>query len=91
MSEELFVQGKEKKEQLTESQEKSIYNELTTKRERPSGVALQEIEAEDTTNTTIETNEQEETVRVYTFEEAMASSTEYFKGDSLAASVWVNK
>ncbi len=29
--------------------------------------------------------------KIYTYEEAVASSTEYFNGDDLAASVWVNK
>lgn len=29
--------------------------------------------------------------KTYTFEEAVASSEEYFKGDSLAANVWANK
>jgi ribonucleoside-diphosphate reductase alpha chain len=30
-------------------------------------------------------------LQIYSFEEAVAASTEYFKGDSLAANVWVNK
>ena len=34
---------------------------------------------------------EEEKPKVYTYEEALASSTEYFKGDELAASVWINK
>jgi len=29
--------------------------------------------------------------KIYTYEEALAISTEYFKGDQLAANVWVNK
>ena len=29
--------------------------------------------------------------KVYTFEEALAESTKYFKGDELAANVWINK
>ncbi len=29
--------------------------------------------------------------RVYSYEEALASSTAYFKGDDLAAKVWINK
>ncbi len=28
---------------------------------------------------------------VYSYEEALASSTAYFKGDDLAAKVWINK
>lgn len=30
-------------------------------------------------------------LQTYSFEEAVAASTEYFKGDNLAANVWVNK
>ncbi|MDP4854103.1 MAG: ribonucleoside-diphosphate reductase, adenosylcobalamin-dependent, partial [Saprospiraceae bacterium] len=29
--------------------------------------------------------------KTYTYEEALATATDYFKGDTLAASVWVNK
>ncbi len=29
--------------------------------------------------------------KTYTYDEAVAAATEYFKGDSLAASVWVSK
>ena len=38
-------------------------------------------------------NKKEETkeIKVYTREEAVAASVEYFKGDTLAAEVWVNK
>ncbi|MCB0401711.1 MAG: ribonucleoside-diphosphate reductase, adenosylcobalamin-dependent, partial [Flavobacteriales bacterium] len=31
------------------------------------------------------------TSKTYTFEEALAESTKYFKGDELAANVWINK
>jgi len=30
-------------------------------------------------------------MKTYTYEEAMAASLQYFKGDELAASVWINK
>ena len=30
-------------------------------------------------------------MKTYSFDEALASSKEYFKGDELAASVWVSK
>jgi len=30
-------------------------------------------------------------MNTYTYEEAMAASLAYFKGDELAASVWINK
>ena len=29
--------------------------------------------------------------KTYSYEEALATATDYFKGDTLAASVWVNK
>jgi Ribonucleotide reductase, all-alpha domain. len=30
-------------------------------------------------------------MKTYTYEEAMAASLDYFRGDDLAASVWINK
>ena len=36
-------------------------------------------------------NKQKNEPKIYTFEEALAASTEYFKGDAMAANVWVSK
>ncbi len=90
MSEDLFVKGKEKKNQLTEEQASSIYDGLAQKRERPEGVAFEEV------NDILCENEvmndlSESDSTIYSFDEAMKSSVEYFRGDSLAASVFVNK
>ena len=30
-------------------------------------------------------------MKIYSYEEALAASLEYFKGDELSASVWINK
>lgn len=92
MSDELYLKENELKKQSLENQEKSVYGELAKKRERPYGVALAEIEEE-------KPGESEQMIavdaldslKVYSFDEAMKSSVEYFRGDSLAASVWVNK
>jgi len=61
---------------------------------------LQEIK-NDTIEVSEEINEQYQEVKIedqsfkegktYTYDEAVAAATEYFKGDSLAASVWVSK
>lgn len=37
------------------------------------------------------TQQQEMKTKTYTYEEALQSSIEYFKGDELAATVWINK
>ena len=36
-------------------------------------------------------NEVIEKGTIYSFEEAMAATTQYFKGDEMAAKVWVSK
>lgn len=83
MSEDLFLKTTEEKTQRTDNQDKSSYSEIVTKRERPDVSSLfDEVECKKA-----EQMEQ----HIYTFDEAMKSSTEYFKGDTLAASVWINK
>ncbi len=86
MSDDLFVKGKETKEEVTENQEKNIYDGLTKKRERPVGVALAEVDVVEEISSVDDSG-----MKIYTYDEALSSSMEYFKGDSLAASVWVNK
>ena len=39
----------------------------------------------------VKTEEQDTAKKIYTYEEALESSKEYFKGDELAATVWINK
>jgi len=86
MSDELFIERKEKKDQVVESQGTNIYDGLASKRERPVGVALPEIE-----ESIEEVSRVGNELKIYTFDEAIKSAIEYFNGDSLAASVWVNK
>lgn len=49
------------------------------------------IETNQTLNSTSSANENAQTRVTYTYEEVIASATEYFDGDELAASVWLNK
>lgn len=90
MSEDLFVKEKEKKSQLTDEQANSIYDGLAMKRERPEGTALEEIQDTPDIQETI-IQKPSDAQNLFSFDEAMKSSVEYFRGDSLAASVWVNK
>ena len=86
MSDELFIERKEKKDQVIENQGANIYDGLASKRERPLGVALPEV-----TESIDEVPQCKKELKIHTFDEAIKSAIEYFKGDSLAASVWVNK
>lgn len=42
-------------------------------------------------NVKVKNAEQDTAKKLYTYEEALQSSKEYFKGDELAATVWINK
>lgn len=65
----------------------SYYNEVFNKRIRPK-VTIGDLEPKEK----MESKEKSEPVlKKYSFEEVVAKSTEYFKGDSLAANVWANK
>ncbi len=68
----------------TETDQKTdYYHEVLAKRIRPK-VTIEELEMKEIRS--------EETARKnYSFAEVIEKSTEYFKGDSLAANVWANK
>ena len=68
-----------------ESQKESEYGKVLEQRVRPE---LPEDEFEVMQKTTATPDEKP---RTYSYEEAFAKSTDYFKGDTLAANVWVNK
>jgi ribonucleoside-diphosphate reductase alpha chain len=71
----------------------SHYNEVLAKRIRPK-VRIEDLEMKDKKAENTETKIEEVMKaqhKFYTQEEAMKASTEYFKGDSLAANVWVGK
>jgi ribonucleoside-diphosphate reductase alpha chain len=71
------------------NKEQGFYDELLGKRNRPNLF--------DNDKTTANTNKSSEMAsknlqfKTFTYEEAFAKTTEYFKGDTLAASVWINK
>jgi len=62
-----------------------FYTKLETKRNRP------EIEKVDEAIAKEDVGEPDAVKNTYTHEEVMAAATEYFKGDTLAAGVWMNK
>ena len=63
------------------------YNEVLNKRIRPK-ISLDDLEPKEKKEST---EKSEPVLKKYSFEEVIAKSTDYFKGDSLAANVWANK
>jgi ribonucleoside-diphosphate reductase alpha chain len=69
------------------------YNEVLAKRIRPK-VRIEDLEMKAKKAENLQTKIEEvvkEPQKIYSQEEAMKASTEYFNGDSLAANVWVGK
>ncbi len=76
--------GKTNDDEINKSTEKGgeeIYIKKLVKKREEMQINFDEVEVEKKATKT----------QTYTYEEALASSTEYFKGDELAASVWINK
>ena len=95
----LFAQLEELAEQ-TEKSNKDYYNEMLERRVRPAKELVDEQIAP--VEKIMETKHIDTTIhmappvkpaelKAYTHEEIMARATEYFKGDTLAANVWMNK
>jgi ribonucleoside-diphosphate reductase alpha chain len=91
--------GLEGNENITKEQEKAFYEKVLENRTRPED---QEGEPSSNFPVTEKTAEKEEKkkapaahgkrqVKSYSYEEVVKASTDYFNGDSLAASVWINK
>jgi ribonucleoside-diphosphate reductase alpha chain len=78
----------------TEKESKSTYyNEVLAKRIRPK-ITVEDLEMKEkkAENVLQENPAKKETTRkLYSMEEAKEKSTVYFRGDNLAANVWVNK
>src|ERR1035437_10205059 len=82
----------------TDQEKKSdFYNDVLSKRIRPK-VTIDEPEMKNQEKEEVQNKSKEEhkstgkgKQEVYSTEEAIKASIEYFKGDNLAASVWVNK
>lgn len=83
MGENLFLKKTDTNLQSDDNEEQIPYSEIVSKRERPNMSSLFELSA-----TKISNNEE---LTIYTHEEALNSSIKYFNGDTLAASVWINK
>ena len=81
--------------QVNTEKEKSsgFYNEVLSKRVRPKG-KIGELELQEQAkneNTEIDSEMKKKDPVIYEKSEAIEKSTEYFKGDNLAATVWVSK
>ena len=82
----------------SETNSQGFYDQLLEKRIRPhfrpgetlhiDEALVKEVIIQDKM---IEMKSEKEILKDYSFEEVFANSTEYFKGDTLAANVWMNK
>ncbi len=79
MEKSLFSTVDEKK---TKDSKSNTYEDIAQKRSRPN--IFEEVESK-------EMGMESEKKEAFSFEEAIEKSTEYFNGDTLAASVWVSK
>lgn len=82
MEDSLFTSTTKK---VSETENETGYNNVLEQRVRPETPMDYVMEEK------MEQNQTEYQQKIYSNEEAMAKSTEYFKGDTLAANVWVNK
>ncbi|NOR86579.1 MAG: hypothetical protein GQ527_03120, partial [Bacteroidales bacterium] len=89
MEKDLFANvGVEKGENNNTKATTELYKKLETNRNRPD--IAEAIEADLTSHS--ETHEEtKKEIKTYTHEEVLEAATVYFKGDTLAAGVWMNK
>jgi len=74
--------------EVKDKKEKGFYGEMLEKRVSPEVTKLEEkLESDQLNNEMQNVNNQ----KIYTYEETLKATTEYFKGDDLAAKVWINK
>lgn len=91
--------GLDSKEEISAGQDKGFYDKMLENRKRPGdkqgeAVATYPVvsEADPIPAEGLATGELEiHETKVYAYEEVVRAATEYFRGDSLAASVWINK
>lgn len=78
---------------ITKKETENFYTEVLEKRIRPALLSEEEEPIVENTNIVQEKNQSmtNNKVKSYTYEEVLAKATEYFKGDALAANVWMNK
>src|SRR5271157_3865095 len=74
----------------TDKKSKSnIYDDVLEKRTKPD--LFNGAETESKKEDKVKTVQEATKTKTYAYEEAMEKSTIYFKGDTLAANVWINK
>ncbi len=73
---------------VKEGKKSNLLNQIKEKRIRPN---IFEETNEEQSDTSYYSDQDQEELKTYSTEEAIKASTEYFKGDTLAASVFVNK
>lgn len=91
--------GLESPENMTQEKEKGFYEEVLEKRKRPDNgieevlVTYPSIEEEAAAEKAGAGSTAPASMEpmIYPYEQVLDATTEYFKGDSLAASVWINK
>lgn len=85
MSSDLFASTDKK----IKTKDSSFYNEVLEKRQRPV-ISGEEGSIQEESNKSNE-GKHIQSQRKYSHEEVLKAATEYFEGDTLAASVWMNK
>jgi len=85
---------------LEEDAKNGFYNKVLEKRQRPEVLTEPDSRAEEMPQEKIESqpimqskeeNKKNSELTAYSHEEVQAAATQYFKGDTLAANVWMNK
>jgi ribonucleoside-diphosphate reductase alpha chain len=88
MENEIFAKQSVEKEVKPEANNE-LYTRLAQERNRPETTTDSNKETEEAINQTKNTIDQQ--IKTYTHEEVLKEATVYFKGDTLAAGVWMNK
>ena len=73
------------------SKDNKLYDELLEARNKSTKTVVEEMQTTLTKEKELVTPQAKAEEKVYTYEEALEASTEYFKGDAMAAGVWINK
>lgn len=78
--------------EVKEVKEPGLFSQIQEQRQRPN--IFEEPQSDEISKTAAETvvkERKEEKLKAYPYDEAMKAASVYFKGDTLAANVWVNK
>ena len=68
-----------------------LYDELLEARNKSTKTEVEEMQTTLLEEKEIVKSQTQEEQKTYTYEEALEASTKYFKGDNMAAGVWINK